>query len=505
MGQSYEGELSQLSQRVESHFEKLRTEYEQKLERDRAFIKSIVARASIGIGVIVSIATYFGFKGFDDLIDRAVDKTNVRERYEAQLREFRDVALVSQMRANPDQVPLRYADEDIQAFHRLLKAATTRDQLFLDVLRLLNEKGRWDQSEATVQLMAKILSAAPGMEWITTSPRKQEALISYLADGRFGIASSAVEPYLDSPHQLVQLAAIRYVQECHVVSATSRLPKLLKAPPEIASAASVALATLDSSHAEAQKWIGTLEKRAGQSLNEAARVLAELGTLVTAQRRGNPTRSRSRGLVRTVSSANDPGNAYVDLISNIVRTVLLKSYFLTLGELDGGRRVLYVAANSTTWSETSIPPELLSPAVVDTVMKSGIKADSMDNFRRFVRGLSGIVTGREIDDLQQEVVLSLGEGEIEFSDGRKVKAELASHREASDRSIAAAWAVRRWILKVSEKGDLIGVSTGSSSLPQGSTMRGGVIKSITLAEDSSFSLRQAAPSSVTDRPYTAVQ
>jgi hypothetical protein len=480
---------------LESRVDKVRADYDARLQKDREFIKGIVSKASVAAALVVSFAAYFGISGFDDLVDRAIQKTNPREKWAAVLDDVRDHALVYGLVTSRESRVTPYTTLELQAFNRLLGNPATRDQMFLDVVSLLKDRNRAPDVSSTLDLMEGLLTGQGENEWIRRSPHKQQLLVSYLADRRFAAASPTVLAYLDSQFQNVQLAAIRYAKRCHIAAAADRISKLVTHHPadDIGTAAAIALVSLAPGHDEAKKWLAALKERSEGSMDEAAKALRQLSAL--AHRGPEPVRT-SALYARSdppTAPASANGDALTDIIVSVVRSVLLKGYYLTLAQADDrpGKHLLYLAANENHWSNEVIQRQLLSPGVVDKLLRDELAKGTLDDFKRLVRGLSGISTEREVYDLQQEVVFILDAGEIALTDDKVYS------KAATTGTAGMAWAIRQWRLKLDDHGELIAESVARPELH-------GNVRAITVGKGSVFGLNTSTqavePLSPSTRP-----
>jgi hypothetical protein len=476
---------------LESRVEKIRADYNERLQKDREFIKGVVSKASFAAALVVSVAAYFGISGFDDLVDRAIQKTNPREKWAAVLDDVRDHALVYGLVTSRESRVTPYTTFELEAFNRLLSNPATRDQMFHDVVSLLQDANRAPDVTSTLSVMRTLLAAKGESEWIKDAPRKQQLLVSYLAERKFDAASYTVLPYLDSHFAAVQLAAIRYAKECHIGAAMERLSKLVKQHPtdDIGSAAAIALVSIAPGQDDAKKWLAALKERSERSLEEAAKALRQLGNFAQGSLepvRASSSRSRSDA-PPAPGSAN--GDVLAEIIVDFVRSALLKGYFLTVGEYYDrpGEHLLYLAKDPKTWSEEAIPMQLLSPSVVDKLLRKELAEGNMANFKRFVHGLTGISTGRHLNDVQREVVFILDTGEIEFAEGAKYS------KAAAANTAGLSWAIRQWRLKLNDYGELIAESVARPELH-------GNVRAITAAKDSGFRLNTSARAVDSVRP-----
>ena len=481
---------------LESRVEKIRADYNERLQKDREFIKGVVSKASFAAAVAVSVAAYFGISGFDDLVDRAIQKTNPREKWAAVLDDVRDHALVYELvtsresRVTPHKTRVTpyktrvtpYTTLELEAFNRLLRNPETRDQKFLDVVSLLKDADPATDVTSTLAVMRTLLAGKGGSEWIKDSPFKQELLISYLADRRFVAGSPTVLGYLKSGSREVQLAAIRYARECQVAAAVDGLSTLIKQHPAdpIGSAAALALVGIAPGHDEAKKWLAALKELSEGSMDEAAKALRQLSALA---QRGPEPGGKSSSYARSdppSASASANGDALTDIIVDVVRSILLKGYYLTRGKYFGRPgELLYLAENENKWSNEVIQTQLLSPGVVDKLLRDELDKGAMDNFKHLVRGLSGISTGHDVNDLQQEVVFILEAGAIALTDGETYSKPPMDSKKA--RTAGRSWAIRQWRLKVDDFNQLVAESVARPELR-------GNVHAITLAKDSVFFL-----------------
>jgi len=481
---------------LESRVAKIRADYDERLQKDREFIKGIVSKASVAAALVVSVAAYFGISGFDDLVDRAIQKTNPREKWAAVLDDVRDHALVHALVTSRESRVAPYTSLELEAFNRLLRNPSTRDQMFLDVVSLLKDRNRAPDVSSTLDVMEGLLTAQGENEWIRRSPRKQQPLVSYLADRRFAAASPTVLPYLDSQFPEVQLAAIRYAKRCHIAAAADRISKLVKhhSADDIGTAAAIALVSLAPGHDESKKWLAALKERSEGSMDEAAKALRQLSAL--AHRGPEPVRTSSSYARSDPPSApaSANGDALTDIIVSVVRSVLLKGYYLTLGEYSNrpGHRLLYLAENEKNWSKEVIRPQLLSPDVVDKLLRDELAKGTMDNFKRLVRGLSGISTGHEANDLQQEVVFILDTGKIALTNDT---VDTVYSKAATTGIAGISWAIRQWRLKLDDFDELIAESVARPELH-------GKVRAITVAKDSAFLLNTSTRAVEPLRPST---
>jgi hypothetical protein len=181
-----------------------------------------------------------------------------------------------------------------------------------------------------------------------------------------------------------------------------------------------------------------------------------------------------------------------------VRSVLLRGYYLTLAQADDrpGKHLLYLAANENHWSNEVIQRQLLSPGVVDKLLRDELARGTLDNFKRLVRGLSGISTEREVYDLQQEVVFILDAGEIAFTNDKVYS------KAATTGTAGMAWAIRQWRLKLDDHGELIAESVARPELH-------GSVRAITVGKGSVFGLNTSTqavePLSPSTRPLARAE
>src|SRR5262249_25772198 len=188
------------------------------------------------------------------------------------------------------------------------------------------------------------------------------------------------------------------------VEATKSLSRLITGSPKntnVQLAAAIALLSLDGDNVAAGKWVSGLKSQATRSLDDAADVLGQLAVITDViSRRISSLPSVSRA---TQPGTNDPA---ITAVVDIIRAVLLTNYTLTMArDTDTDRRLVYVAQDDNHWSEKDISETLLSDYLVNSLLRNEFQlAQNLDNFKRIVRGLSGIVTKRQVLDVRQEVI-----------------------------------------------------------------------------------------------------